>query len=211
MKLISILGVIGVGKSTLLNRFPGKEYTRVEEPVEDNPWLKSFYAELKYLYELRKVGNLSPARTTPMMEVYLLARQKRDIEEAKKGEKSVVSDYGCPGAFARLLHKDKIISDLDYKTFKLVESVTKVIPDIVIYLQGLEFAFGNIKTRGRECEAGITEEYLFDLDKSYQIELQKYRGLGVDVYRFSWPDPLDLINDILVEQWLPEITKGKTE
>lgn len=208
MKLISILGVLGVGKSTLLDSFPEEKYTRVEEPVEDNPWLEPFYAELKYLYELRKVGNLSPARTTPMMEVYLLARQKRDIEEAKKRGKIVVSDYGCPGVFARLLHKDKIISDLDYKTFKLVECVTKVIPDIVIYLRGLDFAFGNIKKRGRKCEEGLSEKYLVDLDRSYQIDLQIYRDLGVDVYCFSWPDSLELIDTILVRHRLPGITKG---
>lgn len=203
MKIISILGVIGIGKSVLLARFPGEKYTKVKEPVEDNPWLESFYAELKYLYELRKIGNSSPARTTPMMEVYLLSRQKRDIEIAKKPGKPIVSDYGCPGVFARLLYQDKIISDLDYETFKMVEGVARVVPDIIFYLTGIDFALKNIEKRGRECEIGIPDGYLINLDKSYQVYLEESKSLGVDVQVLPWPDSLPQIDKVLKKHGLP--------
>jgi len=192
--LIEILGVIGIGKSTLLRAFPDEDYVKVQEPVEDNPWLAPFYAELSYLQALRKVGNLAPARTTPIMEVYLQARRKNEIFRGwqKDPFRPIVTDYGRPGAFARLLHNAKIISDLDYKTFLEVQQATEFTSTLrtVFYLDGIERAFENMRKRARPCELGVSLEYLKDLDTSYREEL------GKDAYYIPWGNGHSDINQI---------------
>ncbi|MFH1821761.1 MAG: deoxynucleoside kinase [Methanobacteriota archaeon] len=192
-RIIEIQGIIGAGKSSLLRAFPASDYTRVEEPVEENPWLAAFYAEYHYLRELRKCGNLSPARTTPMMEVYLQARRFNAICQAKKGGLPIVCDFGRPVVFARNLHAEGIISQLDFNTFLEVRNATEVIPDLVFYLDGLDRAWKAMERRGRSIEKGVPYSYQVGLDGQYRVEHDYLRGLGVPTVVFDWPDGGDLV------------------
>ena len=108
LKYIAIEGVIGVGKTTLVNYlaqdYQAKPYYEI---VEDNPFLSLFYQDKeKYAFDT---------------EIYFLLsrfRQQRELEiDLKKNKQFIASDY--------LFDKNKIFAQItlgseDFRTFSLV-------------------------------------------------------------------------------------------
>ena len=158
--LIEILGIIGVGKSTLMEKF-SNSYIKINEPVKENPYLEDFYLELQS-------GDYKCLRTIPLMEIYLQNKRYYELTKVGSENKNIVTDWGYPEVFAKILYDMKLISNRDYDTFKLVVQNTRVESDLIFYLSmSPEQALKNIKARNRECERGITKEYLTNLDNNY--------------------------------------------
>jgi len=207
--IVEILGTIGIGKSTLLSWFPENDYVKVSEPVSENPWLEAFYAEYAYLQKLRAIGNVSPARTTPMMEMWLQAYRTNRIREAQEqaihptGNRHIVTDFGRPAVFAKMLHADGIISKLDYETFLEVERATAIGADLTIFLKGVDLAWSNCRERARGCESGLTYGYLA------RLELQYTDTVWGQVVTVDWRRDrlwaVSMINRILDLHGLPRI------
>jgi deoxyadenosine/deoxycytidine kinase len=207
--IVEILGTIGIGKSTLLSWFPDESYVKVSEPVAENPWLEAFYAEYNYLTKLRAIGNTSPARTTPMMEMWLQAYRTNRIREAQEqaqhptGNRHIVTDFGRPAVFAKMLRDDGIISRLDYETFLEVERATRVEADLTILLIDVDLAWANCRERARGCESGLTYEYLEHLESQY------FKSCGNQAVVVSWRRDrmwaTDAVNRILDGHGLPRI------
>ncbi len=157
-RYIAIEGPIGAGKTTLANalveRFGGR---LVAEPVEENPFLGSFYEDRrKYAFQTQLF--------------FLLSRfqQQQQLFQQDLFNQVTVSDY--------LFAKDRIFATLTLhpNELALYEQVYALIggrtvrPDLVVYLQARqEVLLARIRRRGRAIERNLDAEYLEALSKAY--------------------------------------------
>lgn len=167
--IVSILGLVGAGKSTLVNKLASNNsYTVFEEPVDNNPFLSDYYKD--------------PNRWSFTLQVYYLWERYKQVQEAfmksMKGEtvildSSIYSDF----AFAMLQHDRGYFTDDEYNTYtnmhRIITAQTAY-PDITIWLQlSPEQTLERIKERSRDCESEIPLKYLKSLNKAYQSVLEK--------------------------------------
>jgi deoxyadenosine/deoxycytidine kinase len=186
---IGIAGTIGVGKSTLTNALADAlGFESVLEEVNGNPYLQSFYKDMK------SYG--------AMMQVWLLNhrfRQHREfVARISLGKISgVVQDRTIweDTIFARMLnnHPDKIISDLDYNCYlDLFDNMVLkdlVYPQILLYLDcSPETAYQRIQMRGRSMEKTIELDYLRMLKDNYEEFISEMEDAGVRVLRLDWEE-----------------------
>jgi deoxyguanosine kinase len=163
---IAIEGVIGAGKTTLATMLGETLQAKtVLERFEENPFLKEFYKD--------------PDRFAFQTQIFfLLARykQQRELFQADLFHRFLVTDY--------IFEKDKIfaylnLQDEELKLYEtLVESIQHSIPtpDLVVYLQsGLPRLMQNIKHRGRDFEADMSEAYIKDLNEAYNYFFFRYK------------------------------------
>jgi deoxyadenosine/deoxycytidine kinase len=184
---IGIAGTIGVGKSTLTQELAkALNFEPILEEVDGNPYLDSFYKDMKGF--------------GTMMQVWLLNhrfRQHREfVTRISLGKiRGVVQDRTIweDTIFARMLnnHPDKIITDLDYNTYlDLFDNMVLrelVFPQIMIYLDcNPETAYKRINSRGRVMEQTIPLEYLRMLKKNYDQFIEEMEQAGVRVLRIKW-------------------------
>lgn len=159
---IGIAGIIGAGKSTLTQSLAGRlNYTAYKEPVEDNPYLEDFYADMR--------------KWAAMMQIHLLFRrfeQHQEIVWSK--ERGAVQDRTIyeDTIFASLLKEAGFIDQRDYQTyighFHLMKRYL-VYPDLLIYLRvSPEVSIQRIQERGRQAENGITLDYMEKLHSGYE-------------------------------------------
>jgi deoxyadenosine/deoxycytidine kinase len=186
---IGVAGTIGVGKSTLtVELAKALNFEPILEEVDGNPYLSSFYGDMK------SYGT--------MMQVWLLNhrfRQHREfVTRISLGKiRGVVQDRTIweDTIFARMLnqHPDKIITDLDYNTYlDLFDNMVLrelVFPQLLIYLKCRpETAVKRISARGRGMEQSIPIEYLKNLQRNYDQFVEEMEGAGVRVLRIDWEE-----------------------
>jgi deoxyadenosine/deoxycytidine kinase len=184
---IGIAGIIGVGKSTLtVDLARALNFEPILEEVDGNPYLESFYKDMKGF--------------GTMMQVWLLNhrfRQHREfVTRISLGKiRGVVQDRTIweDTIFARMLnaHPDKIITDLDYNTYlDLFDNMVLrelVFPQLLIYLDiKPETAVMRINSRGRGMEQQIPLEYLCALRDNYEQFIAEMEQAGVRVLRIPW-------------------------
>ena len=184
---IGIAGTIGVGKSTLtLELSKALNFEPILEEVDGNPYLESFYSDMKGF--------------GTMMQVWLLNhrfRQHREfVTRISLGKiRGVVQDRTIweDTIFARMLnqHPEKIISDLDYNTYlDLFDNMVLrelVFPQILIYLDVKpETAAKRINSRGRGMEQQIPLDYLRMLKANYEQFISEMELAGVRILRLDW-------------------------
>ena len=184
---IGIAGTIGVGKSTLtveLSR--ALNFEPILEEVDGNPYLESFYKDMKGF--------------GTMMQVWLLKhrfRQHREfVTRISLGKiRGVVQDRTIweDTIFARMLnqHPDKIITDMDYNTYlDLFDNMVLrelVFPQIMIYLDcSPETAIKRINSRGRMMESAVSLDYLRMLKENYDQFIGEMEQAGVRILRIKW-------------------------
>ncbi len=157
-RYIAIEGPVGAGKTTLANalveRFGGR---LIAEPVEENPFLASFYEDRrKYAFQTQLF--------------FLLSRfqQQQQLFQQDLFNQVTISDY--------LFAKDRIFAalTLDANELALYEQVYGLIggrtvrPDLVVYLQARhDVLMGRIRRRGRAIERNLDPAYLEQLSKAY--------------------------------------------
>lgn len=194
--IINATGMIGVGKSTLVNKLATiNKYSVFEEPVDNNPFLVDYYKD--------------PYRWSFTLQVYYFWERYKQSQEAfmksMRGEtvvldSSLYSDF----AFAILQHKDGYFTDDEYKTYlnmhKIIAAQTAY-PDMIVYLQlSPEQALERIKKRSRDCESNIPIEYLKNLESAYEIvldKLSKHTKIVVVDARPNENDVYDVVNKII--------------
>jgi len=88
-----------------------------------------------------------------------------------------------------MLKEDGLMDPLDFQTYvDLFQNMSNFLhrPDVIIYLDvEPEVALERIKQRGRECEAGITLEYLIKLKNGYEEWLRDIEG-RIPVLKLDW-------------------------
>jgi deoxyguanosine kinase len=157
-RLLTIEGVIGVGKTSLARRLArdfGAEL--VLEEVERNPFLSDFYTDMRaYAFQ------------TQIFFLLSRHRQMRDLAQTDLFVESVVTDY--------LFAKDQIFAQvtLDENELALYQRLLVHLerdipqPDLVVYLQAdSRILLERIRQRGRRYERNISLAYLQELTEMY--------------------------------------------
>lgn len=170
-----IAGLIGAGKSTLTAHLAETlGYKAAFEPVETNPYLSDFYADIP--------------RWAFNMQIFLLTHRFAQHQEivwdpAHRAGSGVVQDRTIyeDTIFAKILYRDGLISQRDYDTYSNHFSLLKrylVYPDALIYLRTTpEIARTRITSRGRPFEQDMPLDYLqklHDGHEEYVAEMSRY-------------------------------------
>jgi len=192
---IAIEGNIGSGKTSLSKQISADFNTKLMlERYIDNPFLSKFYQ--------------SPQDFAFKLEMSFLAdryqQTNEDLSQLNFFNKNIISDYD--------IHKSLIFSKINLNSdefnlyrklfYSLYKSIVK--PDLIIFLnQTIENLKGNIKKRGRDYEASISDEYLISINKSYSEFFKSRPDLNVkfiDVSEIDFVknrlDYLSIINQV---------------
>jgi len=191
---IAIIGNIGAGKTTLTQML-GEHYgwEVMYEAVEGNPYLADFYEDMErwaFNLQIFFLNNRFAQVQTIRSTTYATIIQDRTI-------------YEDAFVFARNLYDSKIMTERDYRSYLLLfESIMKTVsqPDLLIYLKAdIPKLVSQIKKRGREFEADISEEYLQNLNHYYEDFSQNYdhgKLITIDVNEMDFasnPEDFDSI------------------
>lgn len=192
---IAIIGNIGAGKTTLTQML-GEHYgwEVMYEAVEGNPYLADFYEDME--------------RCAFNLQIYFLNNRFAQVQTIRSTTyATIIQDrtiYEDAFVFARNLHDSKIMTERDYKSYLLLfESIMKTVsqPDLLIYLKAdIPKLVSQIKKRGREFEADISEEYLSNLNRYYEDFSKNYdhgRLLTIDVNNMDFASKPEDFNTII--------------
>lgn len=188
---IAVEGVIGVGKTSLSRMLADRFKARlIEEEVEENPFLASFYSDRRAF-----------AFQTQMFFLLSRYRQQQNLFQQELFSQGIVSDY--------LFAKDKIFAylNLDQNEISLYEHLLPLLerniaqPDLVVYLQAeVDVLLKRIKHRGRPFEHAMSREYLAELSEAYNHFFFHYADtplLVVNVNNIDFVNNEDHFNDLV--------------
>lgn len=168
--VIVVNGLIGAGKSTLINLLglklteKGYRVAVVQEPVEE--WkkmgaLQAYGADIKgmaykfqtLVFATRVIACNKAYERHPDVDVFIL-------------ERSVQSDK----LFMRMLREDGFVSDLEWDMYGVWadtwEGMMPFSPTVFFYLKpSLQECMRRLKVRARDGEGGITSEYQTKLER----------------------------------------------
>jgi deoxyadenosine/deoxycytidine kinase len=205
-RLILIAGNIGSGKTSLTERI-GKRlgWRTAYESVADNPYLPSFYADMRtWSFHL---------------QVFFLGHRAQQHLDMWNDQNSAIIDrsiYEDAFIFARALNHMGNLSDLDYQSYrKVFDLIVRglPVPSLLIYLKApVPVLMERIRRRARNMETGISEEYLTLLDSFYDDWINSFDACPVLTLR---SDDLDFVNqaqhlDVVVER-IQDKLAGKEE
>lgn len=167
---IAIAGNIGSGKTTLTNMLVKRyKWTPRFEPVDVNPYLEDFYADMN--------------RWSFNLQIYFLNKRFRDVVEISKSKETIIQDrtiFEDARIFAPNLHAQGYMSDRDFanysELFDLMMSLVGL-PDLLIYIRStISNLIAQISKRGREFEQSIRIDYLTGLNERYEEWIANYPG-----------------------------------
>ena len=167
---IAIAGNIGSGKTTL-TKLLAKRYgwTPRFEPVDNNPYLADFYADME--------------RWSFNLQIYFLNKRFKEVVEISKCEDTIIQDrtiFEDARIFAPNLHAQGMMSDRDFQNypdlFDLMMSLVKL-PDLMIYIRStIPNLVEQIQKRARDFEKSIRIDYLQGLNDRYEEWISNYQG-----------------------------------
>jgi len=167
---IAIAGNIGSGKTTL-TKMLAKRYgwNPRFEPVDNNPYLDDFYADMK--------------RWSFNLQVYFLSKRFKEVVEISQSNEAIIQDrtiFEDARIFAPNLHEMGMMSDRDFDNyshlFDLMMSLVEL-PDLMIYIRSaVPNLVSHIQKRGRNFEKSIRIDYLNGLNKRYEDWIETYKG-----------------------------------
>jgi len=167
---IAIAGNIGSGKTTL-TKMLAKHYGWIPrfEPVDHNPYLADFYADMP--------------RWSFNLQVYFLNKRFKEVVEISKCREVLIQDrtiFEDARIFAPNLHEMGMMSDRDFANysdlFDLMMSLVKL-PDLMIYIRSsIPTLVSHIEKRGRDFEKSIRIDYLQGLNARYEKWIEAYKG-----------------------------------
>jgi deoxyadenosine/deoxycytidine kinase len=183
LSFIAVEGVIGAGKTSVAKKLAQRLNARlVLENFLDNPFLEKFYHDPE-AYAFR-------TQVFFLLERY---RQMQELHQKELFQNYIVSDY--------IFEKDKIFAymNLNDDELKIYEQVAGaldrnvVIPDLVVYLQSsVSRLMNNIRSRNREIEKELTEEYIDNLNEAYNYFFSRYKSAKVLIVNC---EEADFVND----------------
>ena len=164
---VSICGLIGSGKSTLVDNLERlSHYTVYREPVESNPFLELYYKD-PYRWSYTMQVNLLFTRYKQSQEAYL----KSSSGDITVMDSSIYSDL----AFALVQKRSHYFTYDEFNSYlnmhKVISAQTAY-PNIVLFLKAnIDTVIKRINYRSRECESSIQKDYLLLLMNAYDIIL----------------------------------------
>lgn len=197
---IAIAGNIGSGKTTLTKKLAKHYGWNAEfEDVEDNPYLRDFYGDMrKWSFHL---------------QVYFLNSRFQQIRKIRESPLTTIQDrtiYEDAYIFAANLSHSNLIDDRDYQNYlNLFRSMIEhtQAPDLLIYLKAdIPKLVEQIQKRGRDYEDTIRLDYLKNLNMHYENWITDYshgKLLVIDVNEMDFVERVEdfshIINKIDVE------------
>ncbi len=174
-QLISIAGVIGVGKTTLMNRLAERfGCEELKEPYDTNPFMKDVYAGKKEL--------------ALDSQLYFLTNRIRQLDPNRlEKNKIYISDYVFDKEliYARRLLNDRQLIIYENIYQPLMEKVAE--PVLVIYMQDSpKNCLNKIHDRNRPYEQRIQLKFLKELRKDYDQLVADWKKCPV--IRISVPE-----------------------
>ncbi len=156
---ISIEGVIGVGKTTLVRLLQASFQANILlEVFEENPFLSKFYEDRsRYAFQ------------TQMF--FLLSRyyqQRRSVPEQLASEKALLSDYTFEkdALFARINLSGDELEMYDRLHEARAEKIP--VPDLIVYLKAeTDTLMQRIASRDRPYERQMERAYIDELNRAY--------------------------------------------
>ena len=167
---IAVAGNIGSGKTTLTKLLAHRyNWTPRFEPVDNNPYLADFYADMP--------------RWSFNLQIYFLNKRFKEVVEISQSTDTLIQDrtiFEDARIFAPNLHDQGMMSDRDFANytdlFDLMMSLVKP-PDLMIYIRSsIPTLVSQIAKRGREYEQSIRLDYLQGLEKRYEEWIATYKG-----------------------------------
>ena len=167
---IAIAGNIGSGKTTMTKMLAHRYgWTPRFEPVDNNPYLADFYADMP--------------RWAFNTQIYFLNKRFAEVVEISKCKETIIQDrtiFEDARIFAPNLHAQGMMSDRDFENytdlFDLMMSLVKL-PDLMIYIRSsVPNLVAQIAKRGREYEQSIRIDYLEGLNKRYEEWIETFKG-----------------------------------
>ena len=183
---IAIAGNIGSGKTTLTRLLAHRYgWTPRYEPVDDNPYLADFYADMP--------------RWSFNLQVYFLNKRFKEVVEISKSKETIIQDrtiFEDACIFAPNLHGQGMMSDRDFANYRDLF-------DLMIYIRSsIPTLVAQIQKRGREYEQTMRLDYLQGLEKRYEEWIAGYKGQLIivdgDHCKFGDnPDHLKQVTDMI--------------
>ena len=211
--LISLEGNIGSGKSTLLRalRAAHPEWHFVDEPVDQ--WLALKNAAGESLLELFYKDKRRWGYTFQNVALLTRVNNLKKVLSGLSGSAVVVMERSIGTdayVFAKMLHEDGLIDDLEFKIYQMWESsALKDLPPVTGYIHldtPVTICSERINQRAREGESAIPVEYLDKLDAAHFAWL---RGDAQDVpvlrYDTYTPKGESTVKD--VEDWIARVAR----
>lgn len=165
---IAVAGNIGSGKTTL-TRLLSKHFGWKPhyEEVDNNPYLESFYEDMK--------------RWSFNLQVYFLNSRFRQVLDIRNSGQDIIQDrtiYEDAYIFAANLYDMGLMETRDYENyrslFELMSSFLEA-PDLLIYLRAsVPTLVRQIQKRNRDYEQSIRLDYLNALNRRYEEWISKY-------------------------------------
>ena len=165
---IAVAGNIGSGKTTL-TRLLSKHFGWKPhyEEVDNNPYLESFYEDMK--------------RWSFNLQVYFLNSRFRQVLDSRNSGQDIIQDrtiYEDAYIFAANLYDMGLMETRDYENyrslFELMSSFLEA-PDLLIYLRAsVPTLVRQIQKRNRDYEQSIRLDYLNALNRRYEDWISKY-------------------------------------
>ncbi|MCL2414696.1 MAG: deoxynucleoside kinase [Bacteroidales bacterium] len=190
---IAVAGNIGSGKTTLTGLLAKHYKWKAHyEDVETNPYLSSFYEDMR--------------RWSFNLQVYFLNSRFRQVIEIRKSNKNVIQDrtiYEDAYIFAPNLHAMGLMTLRDFENysslFELMNSFIQM-PDLLIYLKAdVPKLVEQIQKRGRDYENSIRLDYLSALNERYESWIENYKGklLVIDVKELNFSDNKEDLGQVI--------------
>lgn len=191
---IAIAGNIGSGKTTLTGLLAKQMgWKALFESVDDNPYLDSFYEDMK--------------RWSFNLQVYFLNSRFRQVVDIRKSDKTIIQDrtiYEDSYIFAPNLHSMNLMTTRDFDNYlSLFELMSSFIqpPDLLIYLRAsVPTLVNQIQKRGRDYEETIRIDYLKKLNERYEEWISSYtigKLLIVDVDNTDFTENPQDLGDVI--------------
>ena len=165
---VAVAGTIGAGKTSLV-RWLEKRYglRPFFEPHEQNPYLESFYADMR--------------RWAFHSQLFFLAHKLELHQKLLASRQAAVIDrtiYEDAEIFAKNLHLQRAIDRRDWAVYRrLYEGIARSLPppDVLIALScTVRTAKKRIRSRARAMEQTIPDAYLKRLHKLYEQWFESY-------------------------------------
>jgi len=170
-QFIAIEGNIGAGKTTLCHMLQKQYNCRlVLEQFADNPFLPYFYE--------------NPERYAFSVELFFMTERHKQMQEnLTQGDlfqELIVSDY----IFLKtLLFARKNLTAEEYRLFQRLFHILNTNfrkPDLLVFLhRSVPDLLKNIKTRGRDYEQEISQEYLQSIQDTYFEYFRTEQGFPI--------------------------------
>ena len=182
--LISIAGIVGVGKTTLAENLAAELTAElIREEYDQNPFLAD-----------QVLGKSEAALPSELFFLFSRVRQlRRDrIEKIPV----VVCDY--------VFHKNRIFAqrNLDRQEYAIYRRLEQAVesyitpPNVVLYLYGdIEMCLDRITRRGREFEKTFSADFLQRLQEAYEQLFSTWRYcpvIRIDAGRYDFRCPEDI-------------------